>query len=251
MKIIAIIAMIIDHIGLGIWYRLPFMGYLVPDIMDQDTWWSIYRIMRNIGRIAFPLFCFLLVEGFFHTGSRKKYAFRLFAFALISQLPFHYAFSDLYGVTDGLNVFFTLVIGFIAIWGMHEVKRRVPNHLAYLSAWLLIAVSSCVIAVQLDTDYDFKGVVLIIVLYIFHKSRIISLIIGYFSFKWVLLSPKLTNITTVFASYFEYIAEDYCFPGFILASFYNGKRGLKIKYLFYLIYPIHLLLIFIIWNFIL
>ena len=232
--------MVIDHIGFGIWYRLPEFGYLVPHTMDMETWWAIYLIMRNIGRTAFPIFCFLLVEGFFHTSSYYKYALRLFIFALLSQLPFHYAFLGLIG---GLNIFFTLLIGLLAMWGMNEIKIRWPKHFTYLSIWVIIILGACYVAYQLDTDYDYKGVLLIVVLFIFHKTRIIAMITSYFSFK------AATYIGYSKMGFLKYLSMDYYFPGFILMCFYNGKRGLKIKYLFYLIYPAHLSMIYVAWKY--
>ncbi|MCL2051628.1 MAG: conjugal transfer protein TraX [Lachnospiraceae bacterium] len=243
LKIIAVLSMVIDHLGLGIWYRLPSLGYLVPEMIDMETWWSIFQLMRNIGRPAFPIFCFLLVEGFSHTSSYFKYAVRLFIFSLISQLPFHYAFLNL---AEGLNVFFTLLIGLMALWGFHEVKTRWPKRIIYLPSWALIAALACFIADFLNTDYDYKGVLLIICLYIFRQSRIIALISSYFTFKFVMY--KSASMTTGFLAY---LGADYCFPGFILSYFYNGKRGLKFKYLFYLVYPVHLMLIYLAWNYLL
>lgn len=251
LKIIAVIAMIIDHIGLGIWYRLPDLGYLVPETMDLETWWSIYRIMRNIGRISFPIFAFLLVEGFIHTRSYLKYALRLFVFALISQLPFHYAFL---GLAEGLNIFFTLLIGLMAMWGMDALKKKCLSFkenikrlslLCYLTGWALIVFAAGYLAKTLDTDYDYKGVLLIVVLYIFHKNRIIALITSYLSFKFAMYRSTVTAV-----GFLEYIGADFYFPGFILACFYNGSRGLKVKYLFYFVYPAHLALIYVVWNYI-
>lgn len=83
-KIIAMISMLIDHIALCI----PYIW------MHQD----VYRIMRNIGRIAFPIFCFCIIEGYYHTSDVKKYILRLFIFALISEVPFDLA------VNSGRNI---------------------------------------------------------------------------------------------------------------------------------------------------
>jgi len=243
LKIIAVITMIIDHIGLGIWHRLPELGYLVPEMMDMETWWSIYRIMRNIGRSALPIFCFLLVEGFFHTRSHFKYALRLFVFALISQLPFHYAFLN---YAEGLNIFFTLLIGLLAMWGMDGVKTRWPKPCTYLPVWTAVVIFAGYTAYLLNTDYDYKGVLLIIVLYIFHKNRIVALLSSYLSFKFAMYYSSQVAI-----GFLKYMSADYYFPGFIIVNFYNGSRGLKIKYLFYLIYPVHLAIIYIVWKFLL
>ena len=235
--------MLIDHIGLGIWYRLPELGYLVPESMDRETWWSIYRMMRNIGRTAFPIFCFLLVEGFFQTRNHYKYALRLFVFALISQLPFKYAFLSL---ADGLNIFFTLLIGLTTMWVMNEIKIKWTKQFIYLPLWFIITFIAGYIAHFLNTDYDYKGVLLIIILFIFHKTRIVALTSSYFSFKLAMFYSS-----SFVGGFLKYLGADYYFPGFIVSYFYNGNRGLQFKYLFYFVYPLHLALIYVLWYYLL
>ena len=95
LKIIAIIAMAIDHFaasiilyGILMQQNPSFLGHPVSMTIP---WWNIYQVMRFIGRIGFPVFCFLLIEGFLHTSSKKKYATRLFLFALVSEFTFDYA----------------------------------------------------------------------------------------------------------------------------------------------------------------
>ena len=243
LKIIAIFAMVIDHIGLGIWYRLPELGYLGPETIDVETWWLTYQAMRNIGRTAFPIFCFLLVEGFFHTRSYFKYALRLFAFAFISQLPFRYAFLDL---IEGRNVFFTLFIGVLAMWGMNELKDRWPRRWIYWPGWLVVIATAGYLAHLLDTDYSYMGIVLIAVLYIFNKTRIPALITSYLSFKISMYCGSSASV-----GFLKYMSGDFYFVGFIVSSFYNGCRGLKFKYIFYLIYPVHLTIIYMVWSYLL
>jgi hypothetical protein len=229
LKIIAIIIMLIDHIGVAIWYRLPGLGYLVPDVMDQETWWQIYMIIRRVGRTAFPIFCFLLVEGFYHTKRRPKYAIRLFAFSLISQLPFHYAFLN---ISTRLNVFFTLFIGFMVMWGMSELKKKCSNQYIYFAGWVIIVTVGGLLALGLNTDYDYKGILLIAIFYIFREVRLFSLISGYMTFALLM-------------------KEAFYLPGFVLSWFYNGNRGLNTKFLFYLVYPVHLLLFYVVWRYLL
>ncbi|MDR2547239.1 MAG: conjugal transfer protein TraX [Lachnospiraceae bacterium] len=229
LKIIAVTAMLIDHIGLGIWLRLPEMEYLVPEQMDFETWFSIYRIMRNIGRLAFPIFCFLLVEGFFHTKSHAKYALRLFIFALLSQYPFRYAF---WGFTESLNIFYTLLIAFMAMWGMEEAKKRYPARVAHLLLWFLIVTAAGVTAHLLNTDYSYRGVALVLTLYLFRPLGWVAQPAGYVAFSYISQSWRVATL-----------------PGFILPLLYNGKRGWGVKYLFYVFYPAHLLIIYWVWRF--
>ena len=99
LKMIAIVTMLIDHIGAAVLARLLMvngLGELDQTNADAIMQWLsangalywTYTIMRMIGRVAFPIFCFLLVEGFLHTHDVKKYAMRLGLFALLSEIPF-------------------------------------------------------------------------------------------------------------------------------------------------------------------
>ncbi len=103
LKIIAVIAMFLDHLAATVLVRCLVTGVF----WDQAAWYEVYQVMRNIGRVAFPIYCFLLVEGFIHTSDRRKYALRLFLFALISEIPFDLAFNAQVLEFGYQNVFFT------------------------------------------------------------------------------------------------------------------------------------------------
>nr|MCR5451573.1 conjugal transfer protein TraX [Lachnospiraceae bacterium] len=114
-KMIAIISMLIDHIGAGL---------IEPIILNSNGLGekslqflvSLNFVMRAIGRLAFPIFCFFIVEGLFKTRSRFKYALRLAIFAVISELPFDIGLMGGIYKPDHNNVFFTLLIGLLMIW---------------------------------------------------------------------------------------------------------------------------------------
>ena len=154
LKLIAIITMLIDHIGAAVIARLLIAG------QGSEMLYKIYYAMRAVGRVAFPIFCFLLVEGFFYTGSRKKYALRLFGFALLSEIPFDLAFSGKILEFGYQNVFFTLLV-IITFGGMGA---------AYL----------------LHTDYDAKGVLAILVFYMTRQMRGLQIVAGCLAFCWEL-----------------------------------------------------------------
>lgn len=137
LKWIAIITMLIDHIGAAI--LEPYMGGefgpMPTKVLGLNSMiWDF--IIRGIGRVAFPIFIFLMVEGFFYTRNRKKYAIRLGLFCLISEIPFNLGFHpqdmEIYSDLPRLkfidfdytyqNVFFTLFIGFLTIWVMKVVS---------------------------------------------------------------------------------------------------------------------------------
>lgn len=135
-KIIAVTAMLIDHVAAALltrmittggYYRAMVNAESYRNWMAENGWlFSLNAIMRSIGRLGFPIFCFLLVEGFQKTRSVKKYAFRLGLFALISEIPFDLAFNGRVWYPGYQNVYFTLLIGILALWAFDIFSRSNP-----------------------------------------------------------------------------------------------------------------------------
>lgn len=216
LKLIALAVMAVDHFAASILYYnilLP-AAPLSPD-MPQWKIYRLYEAMRFVGRIAWPVFAFLMVEGFFYTSSRKRYASRLLLFALLSEIPFDLALGD--GIWDfsHQNIFFTLLIGFCVLWVMEQMKT-LPGFLFFQTA---AVVAGCWIAFVLQTDYDWRGVILIVVLYLFRSNRLLMTAAGCVCLLW----------------------EAPACLAFLPINLYNGKRGFSMKYFFYLFYPAHLL----------
>ena len=165
LKWIAIVTMLIDHVGATLVLQM-FYANPTNDML------AIYYLVRSVGRVAFPIFCFLLVEGFCHTRSRGKYLLRLGLFALLAEIPFDLAFnwpeySDLnvFGILEftSQNVFFTLFFGLCALWLWDVMAKRLPRWAEYAAA-VVAALPACFAANLLCTDYDVSGVALIVAL---------------------------------------------------------------------------------------
>lgn len=220
-KIIAIVSMLIDHIGAVVVYR--YIGYTIRqgNIAPNEIY-ELYHLLRNIGRWGFPIFCFLLVEGFLHTRSVVKYALRLGLFALVSEIPFNLAFSGRVFDPSYQNVFFTLFIGLLVMICFRTVERT-NLHIALKALFFLLSlIAGYYIAVFLCTDYNGIGVCCILVIYFFRNNKSLQLLAGSLAFMWEVPAPI----------------------AFIPIAFYNGKRGLKMKYFFYAFYPVHLLVLY-------
>lgn len=203
---------------------------------EGNTWY--YLLGRCIGRIAFPLFCFLLVEGFYKTGNIKKYAIRLAACAVISELPFD-CFNGLFITNTPFakqNVVFTLLIGLFMMMGVDYLRK-----MYYASGWaynigsVLIIVTAGVLATVCHTDYEFVGIVYIIVFYFLRfKSRWVE---GIF-FSAVVVCAYAGTSSIDWVNYFAVLA---LIPVFM----YRGEQGrpIRARFLFYAIYPLHLLVL--------
>ena len=207
LKLCALFTMFVDHVGVGL-IENTYLYHL-------ESFQMLDVCLRLIGRLAFPIYAFLLVEGFLHTSSWKKYALRMFTFALLSELPFDLAaYGRIYWKHQ--NVFFTLLIGLIVLKGIEKVEE---NKAAVLGVILV----GCVLGYVGHVDYSFMGVLLIAVLYLLrgdHKKRCI---VGGALFAY--------EVTSIFA--------------FMMIYRYNGKKGESRlpRMVFYGFYPVHLFLL--------
>ena len=243
LKNIAVVTMLIDHIGAVIVIRLLIQKGLYGAMVDQEAYiawvgqnrgmYGTYMAMRIIGRLAFPIYCFLLAEGFQKTHNVKKYLGRMLLFALISEIPFDLALSGRLWDTEYQNVFFTLFIGLMVIAGLRLVDQRLAGtetwrKLAGVGLYAVIIVAGSALALVLKTDYSFKGILAITVLYLFRSRRKAQVWAGVIVF---LLMGGLEMIAAL---------------SFLLIWFYNGERGRQNKYFFYFFYPVHLLLLWLV-----
>lgn len=131
-------------------------------------------VFRLIGRLGFPIFCFLLIEGFLHTRNVWKYAFRLFLFSLISEIPFDLAFRGELFNTGYQNVFFTLLLGLLALIFIQMAEKKLPGKkvLQYLFVIPVTVVFMLIAGMFIKCDYGSMGVLTIVVMYLFHKQRV-------------------------------------------------------------------------------
>ena len=216
LKILAMITMFIDHAAAGLLWV-----YLENHHMCEGGWQNFYTILRLIGRVAFPIYCFFIVEGFEKTSNLKKYFLRLLVFGIISELPFD---SGLFGkwYPSYQNVYFTLILGLLGLTIYRYLEEKVKNHIVQIIFYVGIALLMGEIAELLHTDYGAKGVSTICLLYVFRKDRKKQCIAGAISFAWEFTAPL----------------------AFAFLYRYNGEKGKRIpKYLFYGFYPAHLALI--------
>lgn len=203
LKCLALLTMTIDHIGAFI-------------IVDQN--W-----LRIVGRMSFPIFCFLIVEGYLRTRNVYKYMIRLLAFAFISEVPYDLARGDVFFNWSHQNVYFTLFFGLVCIFAMDRFRLKWQSP--------IIILVSCVSAHFSHCDYAVAGVLMIMGYYIFYNNWIVK-----YAFE------GLINFLA-----FSSIIQGAAVVAFIPMSFYSGKKGPSSKiwqYFFYVYYPLHLFLIY-------
>ena len=254
LKMIALITMFIDHVATVVIWRIYVASYRITGSMqisesfrdriivwvaeNQDLVYNIYEMMRYIGRMAFPIYCFLLVEGFLHTRSVKKYALRLLLFAFISEIPFDLAIDAKWVSMDYSNVFFTLLLGLLLIWAVSYIEkfyefwcekewdRFLGTLLVVMAVVVVLAICGGFAEMVLLTDYGLAGVVAILSLYLLRRTKELGFAVAVLSL-------------TVLSSDTEILALLMLYP----LMKYNGERGKSIKYVFYAFYPIHLLVL--------
>lgn len=211
LKIIAITAMLLDHMS------VLFFG----------TGLTVFRIM---GRIAFPIFAFMISEGVRYSGNIRKYAVRLLVFALISEIPFDIGLASGFIDFSKQNVYFTLLSGLLSSVVFKKLKEKKLTFLGVFTTGLFALT-----ALVIKSDYGFMGVAVITVFYLFGELSGMARIAG-FSF-----AALLTCIAVMPEGIGLNILQLPAVFSVIPIVLYNGKKGFKMnKYVFYAFYPVHI-----------
>lgn len=282
LKLIAVLSMVTDHIA-----------YVLTLASGMNT--PLLFNMRAVGRIAFPIYAFLLVNGFERTRDKAAYMGRLFLFAFISQLPFslafcrqnylngtfapifrfafnsgwqsrlvfiaaiiiglfpvifrgrrqkellftaaalclpliHFEFLGFIVVDSNLNVFYTLAVSFVLIWALDILIKHDGSCPSFHLLLMLTACGALMAYILPQSDYDFRGLVLIAALYLARSYRLGQLAVIAAWAIWMYGYNGTLLLGAISA----------CLP----VAFYKGKAGKKIKLGFYLVYPLHLAALF-------
>ena len=225
---IAMLTMLIDHI-----YFTIFLN---------ATW------MNGIGRLAFPIFAFMIVEGYYHTKNIKNYILRLLIFAIISEIPFNIMVGYKLFLPQYQNVIWTFLISLCGIVAIGKVKEKFKrNQTAVFILNTIIAVCAFLVAQMLRTDYLGYGVMTVFTFYFFRGKKlwqILGKIVMMLLINGVLLrsmSSPLINIGEITVP-----LQILAVLSLVIIELYNGERGYHnkfIKYLFYIFYPLHMLIL--------
>jgi hypothetical protein len=214
--------------------------------------------MTCVGRLAFPIFAFMITEGYVHTSDFKKYAKRLFIFGLISEIPFNLMSSSGFIFPFHQNVMFTLLLGLLSIREIDRIKQafRSDDTKKQIAKKSILSILKVLLFLLIGTvgfvDYGAMGILVIIAFYIFRDVKL----------GWLFQTAALVMlfIVTFKGLGFEFAlaGRNFFFPiqGFgVLAmipiGLYNGKKGANskiLKHAFYWFYPAHMAAIYLIYR---
>lgn len=215
LKLVAVICMVIDHVAAFILYRHSEYSHILYTFAGENI--TIIWIMRIIGRMAFPIFCFLLIEGYLHTRNKWKYILSLLLFAVISEIPFDLISKGCISFTSQ-NVFFSLALGITGIFVYDSLRNDRFNQLVgVVMIMVIVFLSRC--------EYGIWGFLCIMIMYLLRNHFYTKMLLG------------CSMLPISWAAMLSIIP----------LRFYNGKRGFiqgnGWKYTFYLFYPVHLLIL--------
>lgn len=214
LKIIALITMTCDHVGLQ----------LFPQ----------YEIWRIIGRLALPLYAYMIAEGCQHTRNRKKYLLNILGLAFLCQIVYFVAENSLY---QCILITFSMSICFIYMIDYAKEKKTIGSWILATTAGFIIWFVSVPLPILLDAstdfeiDYGFWGILLPVIIYFAPNTyKVLATLIA--------LIPICIELGSI---------QWYCLLAVLLLAFYSGKRGkVNMKSVFYIYYPVHLVCIYLI-----
>lgn len=215
-KWIATITMLIDHFSFVVLSRMEFA------LGGNEELANLAYYMRGVGRLAFPLFCFLVVEGFDKTSNKLKYLGRMGICALLSEIPFDLAVSLEPFYFGYQNTLWTLFFGLLVMYGVDYFMNSFIAPTLKYSGMALCVVGGMYLTDYFKADYGAKGIFCIMILYLLRANKFWQALGGAVSFLWERIAPF----------------------SFLLVLLYNGERGKGWKYFFYVFYPAHLLVLY-------
>ncbi len=239
LKITALVTMTLDHIGHM--FAIPLLYVTTPVPM-------LYYVLRTVGRVAFPLYAFMLSEGCRHTQNVKKYLLRMAVFAAVSEIPFNLVCGKTLSYPEGQNVFFTLFLGLCACYIVRLLEENGKSILWSIPVTALLCASAFV----LSTDYAWYGVLFVWLCSVTHKLQpalrcaILAVGLLLIAQPWEVFSHPGVQVYASNCAR-QFFGSIVALPLILL---YNGQKGnLRMhKYFFYAYYPAHLLLLWLLYT---
>lgn len=242
---------------------LMLCDHLCMTLLGNQMW------LHYIGRIAYPIFAFMLVEGFRHTSNIKKYLLRMLVFALISEIPFDLMCGGTWLFPTQQNVMFTFIISMLLMLLMEQPKK-IKNKTVKLIVFAITSIFALILGFLIGTitmvDYFGGGIVMVLCFYLFQEDRILSFEVNLNDSKrrmlvviinriaqafcvWQICNEMIGGLCaniTVFGKTYEVVVESFGILALIPIWLYNGKKGINskaFKYICYAFYPAHILIL--------
>ena len=253
LKLIAYITMLIDHTA----HILLQNGIMVTYPQCFPYVKPVMILMRGIGRIAFPIFSFLLVEGLIHTRSRIRYMLRILLLAIISEPVFDYANNGVFYYADYQNVFITLLIAAttMCVLSLIEQNNRLNKNIYVLYVLQgIVVIVGCFLAEFLKVDYGMSGIIIPLIMGVIRRLKLDSSSAFAIYFVATIIARVIRNIVNAptyilnpemwYEKYLMYTINNlqiFAILALIPIFMYDGTKGKPMpKAVYYLFYPVHL-----------
>lgn len=227
---------------------LMLMDHLWATLLPAREW------LTCAGRVAFPIFAFMAVERYFHTRSFKKYILRMLLFAVLSEIPFDLMYGGTWFYPVHQNVLWTFLLGLLGVWLMEQVRKKGKTWM-YLLVCVLVVPAGLVLGTLCMVDYYGVGVLTVFVFYFLHGRKWWCFLGQLAALYWlnVELLGGLMYPVQLFGMEFELCQQGLALLALIPIWLYRGRQGYHSKpfqYLCYAFYPVHMLLLVVVLNFI-
>lgn len=223
------------------------MGFMLCDhlwgtIVPGNDW------LTCIGRVAFPIFAFLLVEGYFHTKSLKRYVGRLLLFAVLSEIPFNLVMGGSVIYPFHQNVLWSFLISIGLIHLNEKAKGKLWTRLLAAFGSILLG---CILGLITMVDFYHAGVLTVLVFYFFRQRKWWSYVLQFICLAYINIE-MLSGFTydfELFGQTISFARQGFALLALIPIWMYRGKQGAHSKllqYMYYAFYPVHLLILWLI-----
>jgi len=224
-------------------------------MLCDHLWATIFPYLdwlTCLGRIAFPIFAFMAVEGYFHTRSFRRYMLRLLGFAFVSEIPFNLMYASSVSYIFHQNVLWTFLLGLGLIRLMEAARERfrTPGYLAACAGCCLLGF---LLGTVTFVDYYGAGVLTVLMFYLLRKPTVLNRLLQalFLYFVFVKLIGGYYYSVMLFGREYEVFREAFCLLALIPIWLYKGRQGYHAKWFqwfCYAFYPAHMLVVYLVWQ---
>ena len=224
------------------------MDHLWATLLPAQEW------LTCVGRLAFPIFAFMTVEGYFHTHDLRKYLRRILVFAVLSEIPFDLMYGGTWFYPVHQNVIWTLLLGLLGIHRMEKARKK-QKMTIYVLTVALVVVLGAVLGTLGMVDYYGAGVLTMFVFYLFRGRKWWCFLGQLLALYWVnveLLSGLMYPVH-ILGTEIELCQQGLALLALIPIWLYRGRQGYHTRPFqcaCYAFYPVHMLVIVMVLNFV-